>query len=723
MEELVRFLKSINFEYTDALANTKIYKVVYNQSTKLYSVYLQSVNVLDYDLVNDLFLAVKKGINGKDACYIELMYDNVTDEDITNYISSILNSIVFEHPSLVGLENSFKEVKDNIITLEVANQTYLKSLKNLENDILDKLKNYGLNGYTLDIVINEEKSKEVKQEIEASKEVKIEKKEESPILFGFHKDGDVTPIKNILGEQKNVIIEGYIFGIDASERKGQKATAYIINLKVSDKTDSFPVKFVRFKEEEYNQIIKGIKVGKWVRIFGNVEMDNYSRQILLNGRSIELIKSKDINVVDEEEEKRIELHAHTMMSAMDGVIDAKALVKFAKGLGHKAVAVTDHNCLQSYPDLYHAVCDMNKGIENEEDKFKVIYGAEMSIVNNENDLIYNLQDYDLLEQEYVVFDTETTGFTPYSDQMIEIGAVKIKNGVVTDRFDELINPNRKLPEKIVELTNITDEMLQDKDSEENATKRFLEFVGDLPMVAHNAKFDIGFISAAMSKYNLGEFKSTVIDTMSMARLLYPDWKNHKLSTLVKNLEVPWDEDSHHRGDYDSEGTAIAFYKMAKTLSNRNIETTKKLYDSVDPEELLKFSRPFHMSVLVQNKVGLKNLFKLISFANTKYLYKGDQCKLPRNELDLHREGLLFGSGCVNGEIFEATFTKEDEELAKMMQYYDYIEVQPPEVYGFLVDMESSTIKSMADIYTHIKRIVDVATEAGVMVCATSDAHH
>ena len=371
----------------------------------------------------------------------------------------------------------------------------------------------------------------------------------------------------------------------------------------------------------------------------------------------------------------------------------------------------------------HTVCDINKGIEKEEDKFKVIYGAEMSIVNNENDLIFNLKDYDLLNQEYVVFDTETTGFTPYKDQIIEIGAVKIKNGIITDRFDELIDPKRKLPEKIVQLTNITDEMLEGKDSEENVTKRFLEFAKDLPMVAHNAKFDIGFISASMNKYKIGEFKNTVLDTMSMARTLYPEWKNHKLSTLVKQLEVPWDESAHHRADYDSEGTAIGFYKMCRLLSNRNIETTTKLYNSIDKDELLKFSKPFHMSVLVRNKVGLKNLFKLISYANTKYLYKGDQTKLPREELINHREGLLFGSGCVNGEIFTSAFTKEDEELAKMMQFYDYIEVQPPEVYSFLCDMETSSIKNMSDIYTQIKRIVKVAEEAGVLVCATSDAHH
>ena len=723
MEELKRFLNSINFEWTEELQNTEILKVVLNRETRVYNVYLKSKNVLSYELVTNLFNHAKKGINGKEKCYIEMVYENINTEDLEKYIKAILNSVVFEHPSLMGLENSFVKEEDYTIYLEVGSDAEVKALENYKKEIISNLENYGIGKFEVCVSINEQIKEDIQKEIEASKEIKVEKKEESPVIFGFHKDGEVTQIKNIMGEQKGIIIEGYIFGIDNSERKGQKATAYIINLKVSDKTDSFLVKFVRFKEEEYKQILKGIKVGKWFRIVGNVEMDNYLRQMVLNGRSIEAIKSKDIAVTDNSEEKRVELHTHTMMSSMDGVIDAKKLVKHAKSLGHKAVAVTDHDCLQSYPDLYHAVCDMNYGVENEEDKFKVIYGAEMSIVNNDNDLIYNLKDYDLLNQEFVVFDTETTGFTPYNDQIIEIGAVKIKNGEIIDRFDELINPGRKLPDKIVELTNITDEMLEGKDTEENVTKRFKEYIGDLPMVAHNAKFDIGFISAAYNKYNLGEFTNTVLDTMSMARMLYPNWKNHKLSTLVKQLEVPWDEDAHHRADYDSEGTAIGFYKMCKTLYNRNIETTKKLYDSVDLEELLKFSRPFHMSVLVKNRVGLKNLFKIISFANTKYLFKGDQPKLPREELNSHREGLLFGSGCVNGEIFEAAFTKEDEELAKMMQYYDYIEVQPPEVYSYLVDMESSPIKSLADIYTHIKKIVRVAEEAGVMVCATSDAHH
>lgn len=257
-----------------------------------------------------------------------------------------------------------------------------------------------------------------------------------------------------------------------------------------------------------------------------------------------------------------------MMSMMDAVIpndekDPNNLAQFAYDLGHKAIAVTDHNVLQAYPNMFHAVNSLNKGKEGNE-RFKVIYGTELNVVNDDIDFIHNLKDYSLLNQEYVVFDTETTGFYVGSDQMIEIGAVKIKGGEVIDRFDEFIDPHRPLPSKITELTSITDEMLAGHDNEEEVTKRFLAWTGELPMVAHNAKFDIGFISAACSKYNLGEFSNTVLDTMSMARMLHPEWPNHKLTTLVRRYKIEWDEDAHHRADYDAEGQLMLFIKCARS---------------------------------------------------------------------------------------------------------------------------------------------------------------
>ena len=555
-----------------------------------------------------------------------------------------------------------------------------------------------------------------------NREIIIAQNENPNIILGAHVDGEVKPIENILGAEENIIVEAYVFGDELLE----KDTINIMTLKISDNTSSILAKVFKKNKKEFALIKNGIKgaakKGSWFRFSGNVEFDNYSHEMVLQLWNIEIIDSKEEKISDNAEEKRVELHAHTMMSTMDGVIEAKKLVSHALKLGHKAIAVTDHNAVQSYPDLFHAVNDANKG-KTGSDRFKVLYGAELNVVNDDIDFIFNLKEYNLLEQEYVVFDTETTGFYVGSDQMIEIGAVKIKNGEITDRFDEFIDPHRPLPQKIIDLTCITDDMLAGHATEEEVTKRFLEWTGDLPMVAHNAKFDIGFISAACNKYNLGEFTNTVLDTMSMARMLHPEWPNHKLTTLVRRYKIEWDEDAHHRADYDAEGTAHAFHKMCEELDSRNIETTTKLFNSVDTSELIKFSYPFHLCCLVKNKVGLKNLFKIISYANTTYLFKNSEPKLPRGELKKLREGLLIGSGCINGEIFEEAKTKDDEELGSLMRFYDYIEVQPISAMKHLLQMESSGFKTITDLEEHLKKIIRVAKDVGEIVVATSDAHY
>ena len=560
-------------------------------------------------------------------------------------------------------------------------------------------------------------------EVIENREIIIKENENPNIIVGNHIDGEITEINNILSSEENIIVEAYVFGIDLRETENVN----IMTLKISDNTNSMLAKIFNKNKREFNNIKGKIKNKKWYRFHGNVEFDNYAHELVFQIWNLEKIEEKKELLEDNAEVKRVELHTHTMMSMMDGVIpndekDPNNIVDFANRLGYTAVAVTDHNALQAYPNLFHAVNNINKNRDKDK-HFKVIYGTELNVVNDDIDFIHNLQEYSLLEDEYVVFDTETTGFYVGSDSMIEIGAVKIKKGEVIDRFDEFIDPGRPIPEKITALTNITDDMLKGHDNEMVVTKRFLAWTGDLPMVAHNAKFDISFINEACMKYNLGEFKNTVLDTMSMARMLHPEWPNHKLTTLARKYKVEWDEDAHHRADYDAEGTAHAFYKMCEELNSQNIETTTKLFNSVNINELIKFSYPFHLCCLVKNKVGLKNLFKIISYANTTYLFRGSEPKLPRGELKKLREGLLIGSGCINGEIFEEAKTKDDEELGSLMQFYDYIEVQPISAFKHLLDMESSGFHSWNDLEEHIKKIIRVAKSVGKIVVATSDAHY
>ena len=293
------------------------------------------------------------------------------------------------------------------------------------------------------------------------------------------------------------------------------------------------------------------------------------------------------------------------------------------------------------------------------------------------------------------------------------------NGEILERYDELINPGRPLPQKIIDITNITDEMLKDKDNEENAVKRFIAWYGDCPMVAHNAKFDVSFLEMAHEKYNLGKFTNPVIDTLELSRTMDNNYARHSLSALVKRYEVPWDEDAHHRGDYDAEGTALVFHKMLKKLSNRNIETMDQLDTLVSKDEIYKYGRAHHVNILAKNKTGLKNLFKLISLANTTYLYKTP--RILRSEIEKHREGLLIGSGCYESEVFKEATSKSEDELSNIIRFYDYVEVQPIECYGHLI--QTSDFANEVEIAANIEKIIRVTEAAGKIIVATGDVHH
>ena len=558
-EELKRFFTSTGFS-GEGFESASVLKVVLKKETQSFIVYIKNATVIPVNNVNQLFLCASNGINGTKKCEVRLVYDEVTFEDIKVYLDYFIDEIIIRRPSLIGLKKTDVDILDNTLYFHVLNEFEKNDLLFESKDLINQLNRYGLGDLKIEIVISEDLRHQIQEEIEAARASVEVKEEDSPIVIGAHKDGNVTQLNNILGETRNIIVEVYIFAKEVVERQGKKGPIFILNMKVSDKTDSYLMKLVRFDEEEFTSINKKLNVGDWYRVHGNVEMDTYLKQMILNAKNIEAIPSKDVKVKDEATEKRVELHAHTMMSMMDGVIDASTLVKFAAKLGHKAIGIMDHNCLQAYPDVYNTLAKINKGKE-EGDKFKALYGAELNVVDVEANIVFKNKEYNLFDQEYVVYDTETTGLNSGTDQMIEIGAVKVKNDEIIERFDELIACPTPLPKIITELTNITDEMLVGKDTEENVTKRFLEFIGDRPLVAHNAQFDISFITSAVRKYNLGEFNNTVIDTMGLARNMYPEWRNHKLSTLVKNLDVVSDVDKHHRAGYDCEGTSKGFYKL------------------------------------------------------------------------------------------------------------------------------------------------------------------
>ncbi len=714
-EEL--FFQSLGINDLKIYQNYKIKEVLLDEKKREFNVTMIVPNDLIPQDVDKLYQACKRGINGNIKVNLTVE-SNITDKDkIISIFRYVLNNYISTKPSLSGIIDNNITMDDDIIIVEVNTKIEEKSVLEGVKSLLNRLSFYGIKDVNITTTVNVEKQEEIKKLMESSHEEQVVK-EVSPVFLGKHIDGDIMEINDIMGDTKNVIVEAFIFGEITTL---EKETINIITLKVSDKTNSILAKIFKKDHDEFSEVMDNLKAGNWYRIHGNVEFDTFAKELVLKVRNMEKIASKENKVKDDAEVKRVELHTHTMMSAMDAVIPAEALVKYAYNLGHRAIAVTDHNCVQSFPELYHTVENINKG-KDPKDHFKVLYGTEINVVNDDIDVVFNNREYNLLDQTYVVFDTETTGFYAGSDQMIEIGAVKIKNNEILDRFDELIDPHRPLPQKITDLTYITDDMLRGKENEDVVTKKFLDWVGDLPLVAHNAKFDISFMKAACNKYNLGEFNATVLDTMSMARMLHPDWPNHKLSTLTKKLNIPWDEDKHHRADYDAEGTAYAFYKFCKDFDQQNISTTTKLIKSIDTESLVKFAYPFHATIIAKDRGGLKNLFKIISMANTKYLYKNEQPKIPRQEISKLREGLIIGSACINNEIFEKAAGMEDEELVNMMSFYDYIEVQPLSVFSHLIGIDHK-FNNEIEAQNYLKRIIRVAKEAGKPVVATGDVHN
>lgn len=663
------------------------------------------------------------------------------------YFKHFLEELKQENPLVELLLDAKVSYEDGYVVLTVSNQAEEMKFRSIEEEVRNKLKKAGYQEITFEVKIDTEQSLEMQREIEKTLIEEVRKVEATPIqvstpeepkkqsfkgnykrktvtdtsnpdvVFGRAIDTDPITIHDIIAEMNNITIEGTIFGIDVRDTKTELK---IVTLKVTDYTDSIYVKLFLHDEEEANLVLPKLKEGKFYLFRGNVKDDQYSKELTFTARDILLLDKQIQQREDHAPVKRVELHAHTKMSQMDGVVEAKDLVKTARRWGHKAIAITDHNGAQAFPDVYHLICDINKGLKEGEEPFKAIYGTELTMIDDEVNIVVRPNDSVLLDNTYVVFDFETTGFNAGGgDSIIEIGAVKLHNGEIIEKYDELINPGRKLPQKIIDVTNITDAMLEGKDNEENAIKRFIEWFGDLPMVAHNAKFDVSFLEMAYRKYNLGTFQNPVIDTLELSRTLDNTFARHSLSALVKRYNVPWDESAHHRGDYDAEGTALVFHKMMKKLSDRNLEKMTDLDKLVSKDEIHKYGRPYHINILCKNKTGLKNLFKIISLANTKYLYKTP--RILRSEIQRLREGLLISSGCYESEIFTQARSKSEEELSNMIRFYDYVEVQPPECYDHLLQMNDFANKQ--ELIDNIKKIIHTTRDAGKLIVATGDVHH
>ncbi|EEK12397.1 DNA polymerase III, alpha subunit, Gram-positive type [Staphylococcus hominis SK119] len=565
---------------------------------------------------------------------------------------------------------------------------------------------------SLEAHIQEEDQQSAKEATEKIEKIKAEKAkqqdnngssvEKCQIGKPIHVE-NIKPIETIIEEEFKVAIEGVIFDINIKELKSGR---HIVELKVTDYTDSLVLKmFTRKNKDDLNHF-KALSVGKWVRAQGRIEEDTFVRDLVMMMSDIEEIKKTPKQ--DKAEEKRVEFHLHSSMSQMDGIPNISAYVNQAAAWGHKAIAVTDHNVVQAFPDAHSAA---------EKNGIKMIYGMEGMLVDDGVPIAYKPTDRNLKDATYVVFDVETTGLSNQYDQIIELAAVKVKDGEIIDKFERFSNPNEKLSETIINLTHITDDMLVDAPEIEEVLTEFKEWVGDAIFVAHNASFDMGFIDTGYERLGFGPSTNGVIDTLELSRTINTEYGKHGLNFLAKKYGVELTQ--HHRAIYDTEATAYIFIKMVQQMKELGVANHKDINKKLSNEDAYKRARPTHVTLIVQNQDGLKNLFKIVSASLVKYYYRTP--RIPRSLLNEYREGILVGTACDEGELFTAVMQRDQSEVEKIAKYYDFIEVQPPKLYQDLIDRE--LIRDTETLYEIYDRILKAGESTGIPVIATGNAHY
>lgn len=524
-------------------------------------------------------------------------------------------------------------------------------------------------------------------------------------LYGRSIRGKMIPISSISGDSGRIVVWGDVFDIEKKVTKSGDKNIFTID--ITDYTGSTTAKV--FNSIKESAAIDNIKKGDTIVVQGDVEYDKYAGELVVNARSIGT--AQKVKVVDNAEKKRVELHMHTNMSQMDAVTSAGDLVNRAYQWGHKAVAITDHGVAQAFPDAMKAADKINK----DEEKIKIIYGVEAYFMD---DLVESVKgDADTgFDGTFICFDIETTGLSAARDKITEIGAVKVENGVITDTFSTFANPEMPIPQKITQLTGITDDMVKDAPSQSEAVSAFLEFAGDNVLVAHNAPFDTSFIAKACEDMGR-EYNYTSIDTVAISRAILTDIKNCKLDTVAKFLRLG--DFNHHRATDDAEMLARIFINLCQRLTDDyGITKTNDINTKIAGGDFKKLPT-YHQIILVKNKTGLKNLYRLISYSHLNYFYK--KPRIPKSELVKYREGLIIGSACCAGQLYMAILEgKPWGELKQIASFYDYLEIQPAGNNSFMI--RDGRFNSVDELHEIDRTIIKLAKELGKPVCATCDVH-
>ena len=531
------------------------------------------------------------------------------------------------------------------------------------------------------------------------------------LVYGRDFEEEAIELRQVVTEMGEITIRGKVISFDTREIRNEKT---IVMYAVTDFTDTIMVKmFVR--NDQLADILADVKKGAFLKIKGVTTLDKFDGELTIGSvTGIKKISDFTESRNDTSPEKRVELHCHTKMSDMDGVSEVQNLVRRAHDWGHKAIAITDHGVVQSFPDANHYIEGLDK-----DDPFKVIYGVEGYLVDDLTDVAVN-EKGQMLDDTYVVFDLETTGFSPIKDKIIEIGAVKVERGKITERFSTFVNPKVPIPFQITQLTSITDQMVMDAPDIETVLPKFLAFVGDAVLVAHNASFDVGFVEQNCRYQDMiPDFTS--VDTVAMARILLPTLSKFKLNVVANALHISLE--NHHRAVDDAGATAEIFVKFVEMLRDRNVDSLRKLnqFGAHNANAVRKLPT-YHVIILACNEVGRVNLYTLISKSHLEYYAR--RPRIPKSELSKYREGLLVGSACEAGELYQALLNeKSDERVAKIVNFYDYLEIQPVGNNRFMIASDRvGNVNSEEDIRNLNRKIVQLGEKFGKPVVGTCDVH-
>lgn len=720
-----------------AFCNSVVENVIVHKKQKNLEVHLVSEEILGYTILQQLQNELLNQIPGVKGVNISPFF-NVKEkfsekEIIEKYWENVVCEISSQSPICKGImKEAYWELQQKKLLIYVKNNTaYYMYKKGMEEKIQQCLQQQTALQFRVmfkDVHISEQEKEEFSQrqiskqnemiaQISA-KQAEVEKIRDTQqteavsesimkgVLFGKEFNGAVSKIYDSKIEGEKVIIEGNLFHIETREIKGEK---YIVSFDITDLSDSTTVKFFVKKnifEKELKAFIKG---GSYVRVQGDVQFDKYAKEINIMAKNIMLAQPPPKRK-DNAEQKRVELHLHTQMSSMDGVTNVKTYIKRAIEWGHKAIAITDHGVVQAFPDAMNAA----NGTD-----LKVIYGVEAYLIDDLGNVVMCPKGQSLYDT-FIVFDIETTGLSKENDKITEIGAVKVENGKIIERFSTFVNPKKRLSEEIIKLTNITDDMLKDAPTIDKVLPQFLKFCGNGVLVAHNAGFDVGFIRNNAEALHMPSVDNTVLDTVELSRTLLPELKKHKLDIVAEHLGVSLE--GHHRAVNDAEATAEIFIKLVAMLEQKGITNIDEINVLASRTVNYNKLKPYHAVILVKNYTGLRNLYELVSKAHIDYYFR--RPRIPKSEYLKLKEGLMIGSACEAGELYRALLdNKPKEYIEEIVNFYDYLEIQPLGNNHFMIASQKiDAVRSVEDIKDFNRKIVHLGEQYNKLVVATCDAH-